>query len=253
MRIKVISLNIWKSKILDNTIEFIRQEMPDILCLQEVYDSKDPAHPEKYRAFSVLQETFPEYTGNVHEVEYLQVLPEGKIPHGIAVLSKFQVSAHTADHFVRPMDEEYYDLRENFPNVSHAIQVVTLETPDGFVNVCNLHGVWDMNGDDYTPARKNMSDAILRNVKGRERVIITGDTNAKLTNKCLTDIMETYKSVVDPARTHSTFNMRRKSDPGYATAAVDVILHGPEFRVIDAGVPDVDASDHLPVVATLEF
>jgi endonuclease/exonuclease/phosphatase family metal-dependent hydrolase len=46
--------------------------------------------------------------------------------------------------------------------------------------------------------------------------------------------------------------MHRKDNPGYATAAVDMLFVSPGIKIIDRQCPDVDISDHLPVVATLE-
>jgi endonuclease/exonuclease/phosphatase family metal-dependent hydrolase len=50
----------------------------------------------------------------------------------------------------------------------------------------------------------------------------------------------------------TTFNMRRKENPGYATAAVDLMYISNDLRVTGKDCPDVDISDHLPLVVTLE-
>ncbi len=47
--------------------------------------------------------------------------------------------------------------------------------------------------------------------------------------------------------------MRRKKDPGYATSAVDVVYVSPEIKIISRDCPNVDISDHLPLVATLDI
>lgn len=47
--------------------------------------------------------------------------------------------------------------------------------------------------------------------------------------------------------------MRRKSNPGYATSVVDMIFTSPDIRVVSKSCPDVDLSDHFPLIATLEI
>ncbi len=58
MRIKYITLNIWRGgELYDNIVEFIRQERPDIIGLQEVYHSPDMRLESRYRSFNVLKRT----------------------------------------------------------------------------------------------------------------------------------------------------------------------------------------------------
>jgi len=51
----------------------------------------------------------------------------------------------------------------------------------------------------------------------------------------------------------TSFNMRRKDNPGYATACVDMLFVSSDIKVMDKVCPDVDISDHLPLVATLRI
>ena len=46
----------------------------------------------------------------------------------------------------------------------------------------------------------------------------------------------------------TTFNMKRKTDPGYAAAVVDMIFISKNIEVISHDCPQVDISDHLPLV-----
>jgi endonuclease/exonuclease/phosphatase family metal-dependent hydrolase len=64
--------------------------------------------------------------------------------------------------------------------------------------------------------------------------------------------IEQYLTSVFGNNLKSTFNMRRKDNPGYATAAVDMLFVSPNIRIVNSECSDVDISDHLPVIATLE-
>jgi endonuclease/exonuclease/phosphatase family metal-dependent hydrolase len=50
----------------------------------------------------------------------------------------------------------------------------------------------------------------------------------------------------------TTFNMSQKTNPGYATAAVDMLFISREIKVTSSECPQVNISDHLPLIATLE-
>ena len=47
--------------------------------------------------------------------------------------------------------------------------------------------------------------------------------------------------------------MRRKINPGYATAVVDMVFASSRLKILDHQCPDVDISDHLPLVVKIEI
>jgi endonuclease/exonuclease/phosphatase (EEP) superfamily protein YafD len=51
----------------------------------------------------------------------------------------------------------------------------------------------------------------------------------------------------------STFNMKYKNNPGYATAAVDMIFTGKGIHIVEKECLDADVSDHFPLTAIFEL
>ena len=109
-----------------------------------------------------------------------------------------------------------------------------------------------MDGDNFSDKRRKMSDVIVNAVKDKQQVILAGDTNAKPTNQAVTAIEAHLHSVFGHELTTS-FNMRRKDNLGYATAVVDLMFVSPDIHVFSHECPDVDISDHLPLIAELEL
>ena len=252
MKLKVISINLWDGgRLLEEALDFIVQQDPDILALQEVCDSKNPSLEARFRTLDILKERLS-YVSYHYAPEFIDNRQEGRIPQGNAVFSKFPIVDSSVVFFDRPLDENYVELPENFATISHNLQHLLLDTPGGGINFYNFHGVWDLDGDNFSPPRKNMSATIMKAIAGKENVILVGDTNAKPTNQAIRNIEKNLKSVFGDMAT-TTFNMRRKDNPGYATAAVDMIFVSKNIRVISSDIPDVDISDHLPLVATLDL
>lgn len=250
MRIKCISLNIWQGgNLFDAAIDFIRQEQPDILLMQEVYNGTDPVLERKYRTLQTMQETFG-FPYSDFAPAFLDNRTEGNIPQGNAVFSRFPILASDSKFFNEPYSEDYIELPENFDSCPRNLQHVALDTPAGTVDVFNLQGVWDLDGDNHSPQRQRMSQVILEAIAGKQTVILAGDTNAKPTNPAMRAIEAQLTNVFKDAMT-SSFNMRRKDNPGYATAVVDLMYTSPHITVIDRQCPDIDISDHRPLVAVL--
>lgn len=252
MDLKVTSINLWDGgKLLEEALDFITQIDPDILALQEVYNGKSSSLAARFRTLDILRSRL-NYTTYNYAPEFIDNLKEGRICQGNAIFSKFPILESTTTFFDRPFDEHYVELPENFPTISHNLQGVLLNTPVGKVHFFNFHGVWDLDGDNFSESRKKMSKTIIDAVSDKKTVILAGDTNAKPTNKAMRDIERKLKSVFGDTVT-TTFNMRRKNNPGYATAAVDMIFVSRSIEILDRTVPDVDISDHLPLVVRLHI
>lgn len=250
MRVKFLSLNLWHGILIDRCIDFLKEQDADIVILQEVHSSNDSKLPAALRSLEVIQERL-RYEYQDFAPGLLFDHPEGKIPNGNAILSKFKIVNTDYEFFQEKFNNNYEDIPENYPKYPRILQHVELDTPIGKMNVFNFHGVWDLDGDSYSDRRKEMSEKIIKAVKDKSNVLLGGDTNAKPTNRAIKDIEQYLKSVFGDSL-KSTFNMSRKDNPGYATAAVDMLFVSPNIKVIDKECPDVDISDHLPVVATLE-
>lgn len=252
MKVKVICLNLWHGgRLLDGALDFLRTEDADIVLLQEVYDGANPALERRLRSLIVLRETLdntyyhfaPSDTDN---------LPEEKVVMGNAILSKFPIIKSDVTFFDLPYRDDYTDTPENWPDRPRNLQHVEITTPAGLLNVFNFHGVWDLDGDNFSPQRKQMSEVILKAIEGKKNVILAGDTNAKETNPALRAIEQHLTSVFGSERATS-FNMRQKDNPGYATATVDHMYISPNIQVLSKQCPDVDISDHLPLIVELEI
>lgn len=129
---------------------------------------------------------------------------------------------------------------------------MTVDANGTELNVLNFQGVWDLDGDNDSAARLRMSDTVVQAVKGKTRVILGGDTNVRPMTETVRRIERHLHNIFGTELT-TTFNMNRKSDPGYATAVVDMIFVSDDFTVTSHECPSVDISDHLPLVVELEY
>lgn len=250
-RLKVVSLNLWHGgRLFDEIVAFLRDEDPDVVMLQEVYGGTDPNLERRLRSVSALRAEL-DYPYWHFAPAFKQIMDEGEIDQGNAVLTRLPIVKREA----MPYGPPYRALRDEpkeWPTEPRVIQWVGLETSVGEVNIMNFHGAWDLDGDNFGESRRVMSMALLSAIKGKRNVILGGDTNARATNPALRALETPLRPVFDPPPT-STFNMRHKDNPGYATSAVDLMYVSPEIQVLERECPDVDISDHRPIVVTLEI
>lgn len=253
MKIKCISLNLWNGgNLFPNILAFLNEHTDaSILMFQEVYNAHDPGLVENFRSLDALREHF-NYPYEVFAPAMLDKLLVGKIESGNAILSKYPITSSDVQFFSDPYRErDAYDPTEN-PSAPRILQHAVLDIDGTTLDVYNLHGVWDLDGDRYSERRQRMSETIINTVRDKKNVLFAGDSNALPTNPALRKIEKHLTSVFgDDIKT--TYNMRRKDNPGYATAACDVVFVSPGIRIVEKVCPNVDISDHLPIIATLEI
>jgi endonuclease/exonuclease/phosphatase family metal-dependent hydrolase len=249
MVIKMVTLNIWHGYLLDSVIAFLGQQNADIVTLQEVFNGDSKALPPYTHALRRLREELG-YGYHFYAPSYKDTSEQ--VEEGGLVLSRFPIKKTDSVFVEYPYRELDGKDPANFPTMPRLLQNVEVETPACLLNVINFHGVWDLNGDNDSPQRRLMTQAILDAVKDKDRVIVAGDSNAKPTNPAFGLLDEQLNSVFGNTL-KSTFNMRRKDNPGYAAAAVDMMFVSKNIQVLQKDCPDVDVSDHLPLVASLDL
>ena len=255
MKIKFVSLNLWHGGILfDEIVHFLKEQDADIVALQEVFESEDQKLPAHFRSIQSLR-THLDYPYYDFAPAVLDKWPYGNILNGNAVLARFPITDRDITFFDHSFDEatprDPFDAKL-FPITPRNLQHVTLQAPETEINVFNLQGVWDLDGYSVSPQRQKMSYTILEKTKGKSHAIVAGDTNAKHTNPVMRAIEDQLTNVFGDSLTTS-FNMRRKDNPGYATAVVDMIYVSNDFDIVSRECPDVDISDHLPLITTLDI
>jgi endonuclease/exonuclease/phosphatase family metal-dependent hydrolase len=245
VKIKVLQINTWDGGVLwENLSDFIKKEDPDIIFAQEVLGKTCD-----------LTEQYFSYKHVYYSPTYIKVRPEGKFEEGNAIFSKFPIKE---SRYIKIVGEysEWSDEQEKtlgYEKVPRVLQHVIVEVEPGLVfDLFNIHGIVDYRGSYDSPERLRMSEIIVEHIKNKQNVILSGDFNLRPDTQTIKNI-EKHLTNVFKDELKSTFNMRRKDNPGYATSVVDMIFVSPNIKILDHSCPDVDVSDHYPLLAELEI
>lgn len=250
MRLKFACLNLWQGgNLLDEAVAWIRKEDPDVIAMQEVYDGRDPSWERKFRSMEVLREALG-YPHDAFVPALLERTAFGKMEQGNAVFSRFPIKANEAFFYDVPYGERE-DTPEYRERTPRNLQKATLDLGGANLHVFNTQGVWGEDGRD-NPRRLEMGRIIAERVRGLPNVILTGDFNVNPDTETIAQVERELTNVFKDELA-STFNMRQKTDPVFASAVVDMVFVSPEIAVVAKSCPNADVSDHLPLLATLEI
>ncbi|MEK7533959.1 MAG: endonuclease/exonuclease/phosphatase family protein [Patescibacteria group bacterium] len=251
MKIKFVTLNIWEGgKLFDSVTSFIKKEDSDIIVMQEVKNGRNPNFEKNSRTMDAFKEDL-KYPYFVFSPAFLNKLSVGDVDEGNAIFSRFPIVSNNVTFFdnqygeFNSLDSKYFEL---IPGI---LQHAVIEIENLKLNIFNAHGIWGFDGRD-NERRLKMSETIVNKIKDKENVVLAGDFNIQPNTKTIQNIEHHLKNVFKDELA-TTFNMTRKINGGYAKAVVDMVFVSKNIKVQEHFCPNVDISDHLPLVCTLEL
>ncbi|MGB4966103.1 MAG: endonuclease/exonuclease/phosphatase family protein [Microgenomates group bacterium] len=250
MRFKFIQLNLWFSgKLLDNAIEFLNKERPDILALQEVYWPQANRSENRFNSLQILKKEL----GLDHmdfAPSFLDVGVEDSL-WGLAVMSKYPLIKSQSTYINGSFHAYVRDKLTDFGDLPRNLQHSTIEINNAPLHILNIHGIWGFDEND-NERRLEMADRIIAQIPFNEPTILCGDLNVGQHTKTIAKLERRLRNVFKGELTTS-FNTNIKKGGGFATSVVDFVFVSNHLRILNHTAPLVDVSDHLPLVCEFEI
>lgn len=241
---KIVQLNIWGGRLLKPIIDFLEREQPDIVCMQEVIDTKEDHSFIAEMAYSKLIDTVG-FTNDYFSPTFSFQHANEQALFGNAIAANFPIiekkELYTNGGFQEVTDWSSYEYN------SRMVQAVKLQiSDDRELWVVNHHGFHDRNplGVPETMNSMRKFSEFVDSLDGEK--IVCGDFNIvpeaesmKLLNP------ELRNHTIEAGATNTLSRLHRFEN------ACDYILTSPSITVHDFTISDVVISDHVPLI--LEF
>lgn len=252
MQIKVLCLNMWLGgKLFENMKDFVAQENPDIIALQEVHQAREIPAEEAWhdvgdlaRILRYEQYIFASGCGTTTEQGH-------NVYFGNAILSRFPLRSAGTIFYDIPYNDSYIrtpgDYRDEPRNLQHGV----ISVGETLLHIYNTQGIWGFDGED-NERRLAMADVIAREVDGKAPALLMGDFNVLESTGAIATIEKHMQNIFKGELTTS-FNMRHKNGGGFGSAAVDMIFASPDVQIIEHHTSSADVSDHVPLLVEIEI
>jgi len=260
--LRIVSLNLWGGLAVGPLLDWVRQQAPrtDLFCFQEALAAQESLrlecrfHTTLYRD---LAEALPEFVGAFDPVvTWPEPTEDGRqieVPFGLATFARrsLPISARRAAWIVDHQD--HLDAVPGLHKIVRWLQVTELTIPSGALLVGNYHGI-------ARPGSKLDSDERLEQSRGIRRVLdahdgpvaLVGDFNLLPETESVRLLEHSLRNLVIELGIPTT---RSRLNPYFGTPQeqpyADYAFVSPELHVTDFAVPDVEISDHLPLVLDL--
>jgi len=228
MAIKLITLNVEQSNHLDKFVPFLKEESPDIVCLQEVMKADVSFIKNELKMEGVF---FP--TSNKDGIE------------GTLLLTKLPCS---------PIQAQYYFGEGKVPvytdpySKERVLLYTTVENQGKKFVIGTTHFSWTPDGDADELQWRDFH-SLMKILKTFDNLILCGDFNAPRGREMFTEFTKHFKDNLPP-EIESTIDPDLHRAKGLSLA-VDTIFSTPHYLVRDVKVVS-GVSDHKAVVGYVE-
>ncbi len=258
-KMKLISLNTWGGKIYQPLIEFIKQQAKDtdIFCLQEVFSTTEDISEDLGFKVNLYQEIvknlshhkgyFTSSIDNYLAGSFQKNFTDYNLSSGLTIFIKKELKIINHGDFFLFGNKKSYHLND-FNSMPKNAQYINFNINDKQFIILNIHGIWLREGKNDNPSRLKQSEKIkqfLDNQKGKK--ILCGDFNLDINTESLKILEENMTNLIKKYNIQTT---RNEHFPG-AEKFADYIFASNDINIESFTVPDVDISDHLPMI--LEF
>lgn len=241
---KIISANVWGGRLESQILSFVREQQPDILCLQELIDIKG-GKSAMFASLEEIQEAAQaEYTfmSPVFSMNYMT----RKADFGNCIISKYPIVNKKTIFTGKEYAEDFDFLHRNAD--MRNLQLADIQTPDGeIVHVLNHHGHHinqHKNGDAETMRQCGIIASEITKLNGK--VVVCGDFNLAPHSESLEQINALLTNLPVKNKLVTTRNqLTHKSE------VCDYIFVSEDVSVDSFEASEEIISDHKALIAKL--
>jgi endonuclease/exonuclease/phosphatase family metal-dependent hydrolase len=241
---KLIQANIWGGKLGQQVIDFLCQEQPDFVCMQEVNDLKGRSG---YKFFATLEEIKTE-AGFAHSFmsgTYSSRYMERELEYGNAILSRFPFDG-TETVFTYGEYKRHFDVTKDNGNTRN-VQHVSVTVGGKTLHILNHHGYHVPGSKAGNTETLQAMWHILRLVGTLSGpVVLAGDFNLSPTSESLTVLNSKLTNLSIKYGLKRTYNQL-----SVVNEVCDYIFVSNQVKVKNFLMSDELISDHKALV--LEF
>lgn len=251
MVLKFVQINIYKGKWLKELVEFLKKQDADFISMQEVSTGGVNLCDDKnLDVFEYLKRELA--LDGVFNYDFDITDKHGTI--GNAILTKHQVTDHRVVILKEAKSCLYAELLDpkNFSMAPRHLLDCICNINGRTLHAMSVHGAWTAPPSDTAETLRQAELIALYLRQLNSPFVLGADFNNVIQSKTVGIINSVAKNLLFDSGVLETTNpeVHKIKPRGFL---IDFIFTSPEFRLKNLEVPKITVSDHLPVIAELEF
>lgn len=235
MKVTILQWNVWYREKSENIMRELQKFNADIVCLQEV-------SPE-------LAEQAATATG--YSKYYIVTLKTTERQMGNAIFSRFPLLSSAS---IVTQAEDKASSRHD--KESRYYLEATLQLPSQTLSMGTIHASYT-RGFIESPYKTAETNKLMEAVSNhRENYILAGDFNAVPESSTIRTL-EKHLKHAGPDYRQNTWSSKRVEYTNFVAEGLnwrlDYVFTTPDINVVDSKILQTEASDHLPILTTIEL
>ena len=243
--IKLVSVNIELDNHLDRVGGFLRQEKPDVVCLQEAYQE----HIEDFAKELGMHSAFAPMSNIGKGERALYTMPPF-FPYGVGILSALPIQdIQTPYYRGTEEDAKTKPFSGNSKDDAHPLLYVTVQKESKDFTIGTTHFTWSPDGRADDVQRRDIEN-LLSIVEGIPEFILCGDFNAPRGGEIFDAIAHRYTDNI-PAEYTTSIDLelhRDREKMRHKPLMVDGLFTTPQYECSNVRLVR-GVSDHCAIVA----
>lgn len=243
---KLVHINIERSKHLSLVLPFLKGEVPDVVCVIELMQ----------RDFARFEEELG--MKGIYSPMALHPAEDKEGVTGSAIFSKYPLQNTSVEYYHHSAEPLLHHIPGHPDTIANALIVIEVEKDSVVYRIATTHFIWTTQGE-VTELQQESLAKMLPMLEQKGELVLTGDFNAPrggeifaaLAAKFKDNIPAEYVSSLDPAIHRAGARLAADAKemglPGYM---VDGIFSTPSYAVSNVKLVS-GVSDHCAVVATI--
>ncbi|MDB5164518.1 MAG: hypothetical protein JWL89_144 [Candidatus Saccharibacteria bacterium] len=241
---KLVQLNIWGSKLMYQILDFVEEQSPDILCMQEV-QAMPGASGNLFATLDEIKQAGQfeeELMSPTQSFNYMR----RTVDYGNAILSRYPITASSTT-FTSGLCKQDFDLTTDDTNVRN-LQHVSPQINGQSVHVLNHHGYYvaeSKRGNDETKRQMSIIADYIKTLDGP--VILTGDFNLSPDSASIGILNQVLTNLSVEHKLENTYGQL-----SHHNTVCDYIFVNDLVNVTNFSVSDELVSDHKALILDFE-
>ncbi len=237
--LKLISVNIERTKHLGLVVPFLQSQRPDVCCLQELAEKDIPLFEKTLAAQCVFAPMTRDLEG------------DKRITIGVGIFSAFPIISSTVQYYrgdpshVPDFDKTTEETKSNTQN--HPLIFCDIEKDNSIFRIGTTHFTWTDGGQASDTQREDIKK-LLTTLDSSGDFVLVGDFNAPRGGEIFGMLAERYTDNIPLHYTTSIDGTLHRA--GAIPFMVDGIFSTPQYHVSDVELIS-GVSDHCAIVGVV--
>lgn len=244
--LKLVHINIERSKHLSLVFPFLKSEQPDVVCIIELME----------RDFARFEEELG--MKGIYSPMALHPAEDNEGVTGSAVFSKYPLQNTSVEYYHHSAEPLLHHIPGHPDTIANALITAEVEKDSIVYRIATTHFIWSTQGE-VTDLQRECLEKMLPMLEQKGELVLTGDFNAPrggeifaaLASKFKDNVPAEYVSSLDPAIHRAGARLAEDAKamgiPGYM---VDGIFSTPSFTISNVKLV-AGVSDHCSIVANV--